>query len=57
MSKSESVHVINVQLRPADKRLLKKLVSQERLPQTEVIRRLIRQAAASNETHFKAANA
>lgn len=50
MSDSSSVptklhYVLNVQLDRSDKRLLDKLVKAEKLPRTEVVRRLIRCAA------------
>ena len=44
MAAAKKVYTINVQLKGPDKRLLDRLVKMTRLPQTEVIRLLIRQA-------------
>jgi hypothetical protein len=46
-------YVLNVPLDPSDKRLLDRLVKSEKLPRTDVIRRLIRCAAAANATELK----
>lgn len=44
MSKAAKIYTINVQVDSKDKRLLDLLVQKEKLPRTEVIRRLIRSA-------------
>lgn len=42
-------YVLQVPLDRADKRLLDKLVKREKLPRTDVVRRLIRAAAREDE--------
>lgn len=55
-AKIQRIHTVKVQLKNKDKKLLDLLVDREQLPRTEVIRRLIREAAAPEAQELRVAN-
>lgn len=51
--KSARIHKVSVLLDASDKKLLEELVRREKLPQTEMVRQLIRRAARTPQTEIE----